>query len=125
MKVRGVVWWWAEMSLADTRTALRDALATVDGVNALLRPPTTIANGQAWPQFDGATLSGVPYGIAGWTVWAVAGSTQTAAETWLDEHAEDVLAALRPVLAVDTVTPVAIGDTGLIGVQFAGRKEFP
>lgn len=108
------------MSFAEDRATLLALLGGIEGVNALPTPSGVPAQSQAWPLLGPIDLSS--YGQATWRAVFVSGGDGQTAERWLDANLSAVLAALRPFMYVDSVTPVDLGNN-YIGVEFAGRRE--
>lgn len=113
------------MSNAQTRQEIAAALSTVAGVTGHVVRPAALNVGDAWPQWRG----GEPRAFAMVNTWAILvvlpQSDDITADGFADSHGEDLLDALRPVLAVDSMAPATIaGDTGdLYALLIIGRSE--
>jgi hypothetical protein len=89
--------------------------------------PKALAPGQAWPGIPRleATEAGWAY-LATWRVYVVLPTVDEQARAmWFDDHARDLIDALRSVLFVDSIEVDAIStDAGDIPVAvITGRSE--
>ena len=114
------------MSNAQTRTDIAAALSSVAGINGHRVKPSSLNEGDAWPQWRGA----VPHAHAVENTWAVLIVTPQDSDITADGFADAVLAglldALRDVIYVDGIAPatIAAGEQGdLYALMITGRSE--
>lgn len=113
------------MTNAQTRQDIAAALSTVAGIVGHTVRPAALNEGDAWPQWRGA----VPRAYAVENTWAVLivlpQTDDITADGFADGHLSALLDALRPVIAVDSITPATIsGDAGdMYALLITGRSE--
>ncbi len=114
------------MSNADTRVEIATALSTVAGINGHRVRPSTLNDGDAWPQWRGA----IPRAHAYLNTWAIMivmpQSDDIAADQFADDHLADLLDALREVIFVDSIEPAVLnaGQQGdMYALMITGRSE--
>lgn len=104
------------MSIPTTRTALADALTTVDTVTGHRYPTTTKRPGDAWPLWVGATPpDDGRYAftfVQAWRVEVVLPTDPEAADEWVAGHIDDLVDALAPHLSITGYGPARITPQG-------------
>lgn len=115
------------MSNAQTRQDIADALSTVAGIHGYAARPSTLSEGDGWPQWRG----GVPRRGAVENTWAVLivvpQADDVTADAFADSHGAALIEALetRDVLAVDSIAPAEIATEGgpIYALMISGRSE--
>jgi hypothetical protein len=115
------------MSNATTRAAVAAAMSTVPGVKGYAHRPATPRPGDAWPQWSGGTRDDQSIGfLETWRVLVVTDQGAAGdADAFLDAKGDAVLAALAPVLFVDSYTPATLATEAgdLYALMITGRTE--
>lgn len=116
------------MTTADTRAALAAALSIVDGLSGYSETPSAPNVGDAWPQWRGAERAGGHAYTHTWNVLIVLPQQdEVTADSYIDEHYEELDAALGPVLFIDAIQPaeIAVPDNPqpLLALLITGRSE--
>ncbi len=114
------------MSRSATRQAIATALDTLTYIHGHAERPSVMSEGDSWPQWAGSTYAGGRVHGNKWNVLLILPQTDdTSADHYADEHAEEIIDALRTVLFVDETQPAKIpteaGD--LYALLFSGRSE--
>lgn len=113
------------MSNAQTRQDIAAALSGVAGIHGHPARPTTLSEGDAWPQWRGGT----PHAHAVENTWAVLivlpQSDDVTADSFADSHGEQLLDALREVLYVDSIAPATLDTEAgqMYALMLSGRSE--
>lgn len=113
------------MSNADTRQEFATALSTVAGIHGHASKPSTLNEGDAWPQWRGST----PHAGAAENRWAVLivlpQSDDINADAFIDSHGQALMDALRPVMFIDSIDPATIGpdNSPMYALLITGRCE--
>lgn len=114
------------MSNAQTRLDIAAALSSVAGVTGHTVRPSTLNEGDAWPQWRGSAHAGGHSYESTWAVLIVLPQADdVTADSFADSHGAALLDALRPVLFVDSIAPATI-DTEpgqLYALLITGRAE--
>lgn len=86
-----------------TRQEIADAVNTIAGLNCTPRYRQNIKAGQAMIRFERATRDSSGFGFVDvWQVVLALPQQLSAAETFVDDHLDELLVALEPVLIVTT-----------------------
>lgn len=114
------------MSNTQTRIDIATALSSVAGIQGYRVRPSTLNEGDAWPQWRGC----VPRAHAYLNTWAIfivlPQADDVTADGFADSHLDALLEALREVVAVDAVDPATInaGQQGdMYALMITGRSE--
>lgn len=104
------------------RQAIADAISTVPDCVGYLERPNTFRPGDGWVQWGGAERwNGAGPFINTWRVLVGLPNVETAAESWIADHLQDLVNAISPVAFIDSVEPVNIaGSTPAL--QFTVRE---
>jgi hypothetical protein len=114
------------MTTAATRQDIATALSTVPGLHGYPARPTVMTVGDGWPQWAGRTYAGGHAYANQWNVLIVLPQTDdVTADSYADEHGEQIIDALRPVMFVDGLQPAKIPVEGaeLYALLVSGRSE--
>lgn len=114
------------MGNQETRQEIATAASTVAGVNCTSNYRQSLKPGDAFVRLAGRRRDGSALGYTDtWQVWLALPQDLVKAEKWLDDHIEDVSAALCPVINPNTVLPaeLALGANTVPGVIFEGIRE--
>lgn len=107
------------------RAAIASALSTVGDVHGFAKQPSAFKAGDAWPLWGGAEryAGGGPF-ITSWRILVALPADTAAADTWIEDHLDDLVDALQPVVHVDRIDPVRIGsgDNAPPALQFLARE---
>ena len=97
-------------TIAAGRAEIVAALNAVAGIQAYLSKPSAPRSGDAWLTWradrDSDTVGG--FDIT-WSIVIVTPAGEQASDTWIDDHLDAVLAALRPVTYVTGFAPANLG----------------
>lgn len=113
------------MSFTATRTAIADALSTIDGVTGYAKRPTIWSSGDAIVLVDRIDhVLGVAY-QATWRIVLLLSGDEGLAIDQLDELFPAVCEALNPIAFVDSATPEAVSVEGqnMTAVIILARSE--
>lgn len=114
------------MSNAQTRQDIADALSEVAGISGHTSKPSTLSEGDAWPQWRGSVKAG---GRSFTTTWAVLvvlpQSDDITADGFADSHGDALVEALRPVIYIDSLDPAVIpSEAGeMYALLLTGRSQ--
>lgn len=114
------------MSNAATRQAIAAALSTVSGVAGYASRPTAVTSGDAWPQWAGSERDVASGFIESWVVLVVLpAADEITADSFADDHQAALIAALRPVLFVDSFAPARLSTEAgdVYALSISGRSE--
>src|SRR5690349_8798305 len=114
------------MSRAATRQAIATALSTVTGVTGYARRPSVLTEGVGWPQWAGSAYAGGHMYTWLWNILIVLPSADdSTADEFADEHEDQLLEALRPVLFIDETKPAKIDTEGgpVYALLLTGRSD--
>jgi hypothetical protein len=115
------------MSLNGKRAEFVAALTTVDGVTGYAKRPTVPRAGDAWPSWRGAERDDTQQFVHTWSVAVVLPTDETAANDWIDDHAEEIQDALLQggVAYTDGFDPANLGtdQSPVFGLLFSTRSE--
>jgi hypothetical protein len=115
------------MSNATTRAAIAAAISTVPGLRGHTRQPSPCKAGDGWALWGGGVRDEDSMGFdETWRVMIVCDQGDSnAADLFLDSHGDDVLAALRPVLFVESYAPALLATEAgnLFALLITGRSE--
>jgi hypothetical protein len=115
------------MSNAQTRAAIATAISTVPGLRGHTRQPSPCRAGDGWPLWGGGVRDDESMGFEEtWRVMVVCDQGDSnAADLFLDTHGDDLLAALRPVMSVDSYAPAVLATEAgnLFALLIIGRSE--
>lgn len=92
------------------RAAIAAALSTVDDVHGFGKQPSAFKTGDAWPLWADAEREDGGIFVTSWRVLVALPSDTAAADTWIEDHLDDLIDALQPVAHIDRVDPVRIGQ---------------
>jgi len=108
------------------RQVLAAAASTVEGVDVAQRFRQATKPGSGMVRFGGWTRSTNGFGgVNTWQVWIVLPQDLAAAESWLDDHVDELVEVLSREMVVATVTPQQWAlDTGTVPiVVIEGTRE--
>ena len=112
------------MSNDATRAALAVALSTVSGVTGYPRRPKVFKPGDAWPQWAGSERTDGRSFLESWNILVVLPADEPSADVFADTRQAALLAALSPVVFVDSFAPANIQAEGdVLGLLITGRSE--
>lgn len=113
------------MTLSGARAEIVAALNTVDGVKAYDKRPATARQGDAWLRWRAERDDDSGGFDHTWYVAIVTPQGEAAADAWIDDHLDDLLAALRPATYVTAYGPANFGtDTSPIdGLLITTNRE--
>lgn len=114
------------MSLSTDRAALALAVSTVAEIEGYELPPKVIRVGDAWPQLGPISRGDDGYLLVEWQVVVVLSAEPAQLVERMDALADQLVEAMRPVLFVESITPVAVptsAGSDLVAVEIRGRKE--
>lgn len=108
-----------------TRINLATALGTVAGITGYVRRPRAIKPGDAWPQWGGSERDDGRGFIETWKILVVLPADEATADTFADAKQAALIAALSPILYVDSFAPANFtGDSAdMLAVVITGRCE--
>lgn len=93
------------MGLSDARAEIVAALNSVDGVKAYDKRPSTPRQGDAWLRWRAERDDDSGGFDVTWFIAVVTPQGEAAADAWIDDHLDDLLAALRPATYVTGYGP--------------------
>lgn len=113
-------------SLAEARAGLAAAINGIDGLQYFAQTPGTPRVGDSWLRWS-AERDGDAGGIEiTWSIAVVTPQDETAADAWIDDRIDDLLAALRPVTYVTGYAPARLeppGASPIIGLLITTNRE--
>ena len=113
------------MSNASTRQAIATALSTVSGVTGYVQRPAAMKPGDGWPQWGGSERDAGQGFLETWRVLIVLPVDEVSADAFADSHQDALVAALRPVLFIDSFAPANFAADGgdVYALLITGRSE--
>jgi hypothetical protein len=115
------------MSMGTTRTDLAAAASTVAGIACAPYYRQSFRAGDAAVRLDHRTRDDNGYWLDTWQVWVALNQDVLTAERWLDDHLDDLTAALSAEMVVTTITPtelvIGTGGASIPGVIVEGVRE--
>lgn len=108
----------------ETRTAIAEALSTVDGVEGYPKRPSVPRTGDGWALWGGAERwEGGPF-VTTWRIVIVLPSDEAAADEWVAEHLDDLIDALQRVSHIDRIDPALekVAGNDAFRLQFTARE---
>lgn len=102
------------------RQPIADALSEVPGVTGYAYRPRAAGVGDAWMKWLGATRVSLGAYEVSWQVTVLVPLDESGQEEWIEQHFDDLIEALAPVLCVDTVEPGLSGDSPAL--MLTGRE---
>lgn len=114
------------MSAAD-RQALAAAVSTVDGVTCTPYYRQALGPGQGMVRLARTEPAANGFGhVNTWQIWIGLPQDMTAAEMWIDDHAQALLAALKRELVGTRATPAELvitpGSPAVYGLVLEGSR---
>jgi hypothetical protein len=112
-------------SLAAGRAEIRAALDAVDGVKSYDKQPAAPRQGDAWLRWRGDRADeGVGFDVT-WIIVITTPQGEAAADAWIDDHLDDLLAALRPATYVTGYGPANLGTDAspIDGLLITSNRE--
>jgi hypothetical protein len=93
------------MSLTADRAAIAAAASTVEGITCSPTYVQSLSAGDGSVRYVGANAAANGFGfVHTWEVAVALSTDVVTAEEWIDTHLEELAAALRPEIHVDTIT---------------------
>jgi hypothetical protein len=96
-------------SIADARAGLMAALNSVDGVKYFAKVPAAPRQGDAWLRWRAERDDEFGGFDHTWYVAIVTPQGEEAADAWIDDHIDELLAVIRPVVYATAYGPANVG----------------
>lgn len=113
-------------TLAQARGEFAGALNSVDGVKYFETRPQAPRSGDTWLRWRAERDDNGAGGFdVTWSVAIITPPGESAADTWIDEHIDDLLSAIRPVAYVTGYVPANFGtdSSPILGLLITTNRE--
>lgn len=112
------------MNNAQVRTAIAEAIGTVQPIRGYRVRPAVPRPGDAWPQWRGSER-GDGFFVNAWAVLIVLPPDEETADEWADLYGDALADALQPVFFVDSFAPsvMKLDNEDALALLITGRVE--
>lgn len=113
------------MIAQELRTAIATAVSAIDGLTGYPKRPTSISDGDVWPQWGGAARGDDRLFVNTVRVVLALPGDEDKADEWIDLYGEQLFEALSPLLYITAFEPAVLPMTGTdsLALQITGITE--